>query len=198
MSEINCSLTLNQAELIEVADKNHFMQHQAVIDKVYSELAQRIEPVIYYYLAGKVTAIVSLGMEVDELQEEYRRKEEYLYSYAVDCLSMPLLEKAYDVLSDHLWKNGHGAIWSYEFFGDRLSMDAITEIFDRLKPKNISYNQAFMFTPKKTTVFMAALSQEKKHACGLCSRCANKTCLHRSNKKSIMEYSYGYQRIFKK
>lgn len=198
MSKINCSLTLNQDELVQIAKQNHFIEQEAVIKQVYTELVVRIDPVIYYYLEDTVTAIVSLGLEVDILQEEYQTKEEYLCSYALDCLSMPLLEKAYRELSNHLWNQGDGAIISYEFLGDRVPMDAVIEIFDRLSPKDISYNESFMFTPKKTTVFTAALSQEKKEACGLCDHCSNINCSSRSPQKSMMEYSYGYQRIFTK
>jgi hypothetical protein len=64
-----------------------------------------------------------------------------------------------------------------------------------LKPEDISYNQAYMLTPKKTVVFLTALRKERQDGfCHVCERCSNVGCPNRQTE----HLNYGYQRIFGK
>jgi hypothetical protein len=145
---------------------------------------------------GTLCAVmVSLGAKVDALQESYEEKGCLTKSYMIECIAMELLQKTYELAAAAihetygLWMDG------YDFLGERYPIELTEDVFRLLKPEDISYNQAYMLTPKKTVVFLTALHKERQDSyCHVCDRCSNAGCPNRQTE----HLNYGYQRIFGK
>lgn len=145
----------------------------------------------------QLAVLVSLGNKVDALQNEYVRRERLTEGYMIECIGMELLQTAYEKVAEiirqkyGLWMSG------FEFLGDRYPLEWTKDLFHVLQPEGITYNQAYMMTPKKTVAFLTALRQERKESyCHVCESCSNLQCPNRQKLTSHM--NYGYQRIFGK
>jgi hypothetical protein len=139
--------------------------------------------------------IVSLGAGIDALQDSYEEKGCLTDAYMIECIAMELLQKTYELAAASLheiyglWMDG------YDFLGERYPIELTEEVFGLLAPEEISYNQAYMLTPKKTVVFLTTLRKERKNSsCSVCDWCSNTGCQNRKKE----HLNYGYQRIFGK
>lgn len=168
----------------------------------------------------QLAVIVSLGAKVDALQNEYIRKERLTEGYMIECIGMELLKIAYEQAAEKIWERFGLWIGAFEFLGERYPLELTEDVFRLLVPEEISYNQAYMLTPKKTVVFMTTLKQERKDGyCHICDACSNLQCPNRQNAEETKEpekrtghsigfakakqnqsvnLNYGYQRIFGK
>lgn len=145
----------------------------------------------------QLAVIVSLGAKVDALQNEYVRKERLTEGYMIECIGMELLKMAYELTAEKLWKQFGLWMGAFSFLGDRYPLEMTEDVFRLIAPEEISYNQAYMLTPKKTVVFMTTLQQERKDGyCHICDACSNLQCPNRQNQS--VNLNYGYQRIFGK
>lgn len=166
----------------------------------------------------QLALIVSLGAKVDALQNEYVDKERLTEGYMIECIGMELLKTAYELTAEKVWAKYGLWMGGFVFLGERYPLELTEEVFRLLAPEEISYNQAYMLTPKKTVVFMTTLQKERKNGyCYVCDACSNFQCpnrqsIHRPEKwenreKRVPEkmeenrspnLNYGYQRIFGK
>jgi hypothetical protein len=139
--------------------------------------------------------IVSLGAGIDALQESYEEKGCLTKSYMIECIAMELLQKTYELAAAALHETYGLWMDGYDFLGERYPIELTKDVFRLLKPEDISYNQAYMLTPKKTVVFLTALHKERQDSyCHVCDRCSNVGCPNRQTE----HLNYGYQRIFGK
>lgn len=171
-------------------------------------LLRVIEPVMYYAPCRitdaedkaadtQLAVIVSLGAKVDDLQNEYIRREHLTEGYMIECIGMEFLKIAYEQTAEKLWEKFGLWMGAFDFLGDRYPLELIEDIFCLLAPEEISYNQAYMLTPKKTVVFITTLQRERKGGyCHICDACSNLQCPNRQNQ--TVNLNYGYQRIFGK
>lgn len=168
----------------------------------------------------QLAVIVSLGAKVDTLQNEYIRKERLTEGYMIECIGMELLKMAYELTAEKIWERFGLWIGAFGFLGDRHPLELTEDVFHLLVPEGISYNQAYMLTPKKTVVFMTTLQQERKGGyCHICDACSHLQCPNRQSVEETKEtekrteqgigfdkakqnqsanLNYGYQRIFGK
>jgi cobalamin-dependent methionine synthase I len=139
--------------------------------------------------------IVSLGAGIDALQESYEEKGCLTDAYMIECIAMELLQKTYELAAEALHETYGLWMDGYDFLGERYPIELTEDLFALLAPEGISYNQAYMMTPKKTVVFLTALQKERKNSsCSVCNRCSNVGCPNRQTE----HLNYGYQRIFGK
>lgn len=220
-------IRLQEEQYRRMVKRYHFREADSDLLVCMGDTLQQIaEPVMYYELcsivdsAGRLTGIrmadveesskpvgckegmqlavlVSLGNKVDALQNEYVRRERLTEGYMIECIGMELLQTAYEKVAEiirqkyGLWMSG------IEFLGDRYPLEWTKDLFHVLQPEGITYNQAYMMTPKKTVAFLTALRQERKESyCHVCESCSNLQCPNRQKLTSHM--NYGYQRIFGK
>lgn len=146
----------------------------------------------------EILVVMTLGKQFDKLMDRYETEGELLKAYALECLAMEILRKAYglfeDVLYDHMGK------YPCEFrFLDEEQMKKIPEILSRLDIDEVQCNESFALIPQKTVVFLTELSEERNADCTrICENCGQKNCPNRKEKKAQEEkavLNYGYQRI---
>lgn len=234
------SLHLQDRQYRDMAARYHFAEHDLEqLKKVGALAKEAAEPVMYYgvFMQGaevgeeqhdalgkeRMAVIVTLGIGVDELQNRYIRRERLTESYMIECIGMELLRAAYEQAAERIHAHTGKWISDFEFVGDKVPFDCMEVIFKRLSPKGISYNQAYMLTPKKTVVFLTDLCEERRESyCRICADCSHTECpdrmadnghnpeelwTGRSSVESDVEVhgegtnqnlTYGYQRIFGK
>lgn len=222
-------LHIKDMQYREIIARYHFAENDLEqLRQVGSLVGEEAKPVIYYgafaqeEAGGKegnsalsferLSVIVTLGSGVDELQNRYAKKERLTESYMVECISMELLRVAYEQAAERI--HVHTGKWmsGFEFVGDKIPFDCMEEIFRHLAPQEVSFNQAYMLSPKKTVVFLTDLCEERKGSyCHVCGNCSYISCPDRvaESVQSTMELgatpqitesgrnlTYGYQRIF--
>ncbi len=181
----------------QILSHYHFQQRDE--DKIHiltQQLLQVTDGVVYYaddYLQkSRLVVLVTLGAGVDALQEEYTAAGQLTESYMIECIAMELLKNAYEQAADLIYS--HYGCWmdGFDFLGEIVPIESMKELFAILEPEEISYNQAYMITPKKTAAFYTTLTDSRKTAyCNLCDMCSHTKCVHRKG-----NLTYGYQRIF--
>ncbi|MBO5472555.1 MAG: hypothetical protein J6A08_02010 [Lachnospiraceae bacterium] len=147
--------------------------------------------------AGITLAVaVSLGENIDILQNEYISRECLTEAYMIECIGMELLKNAYELAAEKI-RDQYG-LWTggFEFLGERYPLEMTGAVLGLLAPDAITYNAAYMLMPKKTVVFMTTLQEERRNGyCHVCDTCSNLRCPNRIN---AVHLNYGYQRIFGK
>lgn len=188
---------IDENAMPQIVSRYHFRkQDEDKMQVLIQRLCQISEAVVYFadkeQEETRLAVLVTLGAGVDALQEEYTAAGQLTESYMIECIAMELLKNAYEQAADRIY-NYYG-LWmeGFDFLGERVPMEAMEEMFALLKPEEISYNQAYMLTPKKTVAFYTTLTDSRKTAyCNLCRTCSHTKCIHRKG-----NLTYGYQRIF--
>lgn len=149
----------------------------------------------------ELAAVVTLGGGIDELQDSFQQRERLTESYMAECVDAELLRTAYERAAERI--HAHTGKWvsAFRFLGDREPLARMEEIFRLLAPDGVSYNGAYMLTPKKTVVFLASLGGERRESyCRVCTDCGNLSCRDREEPEKAARgqdnLTYGYQRIF--
>lgn len=182
----------------QILSRYHFHStEEAEIRFLTERLLQTASPVVYFGRKvpegeSRLAVLVTLGIGVDNLQETYTARGELMESYMIECIAMELLKNAYEQAADIIYS--HCGLWmgGFDFLGDTVPLEKMEEVFAILKPEEISYNQAYMLTPKKTVAFYTTLTDSRKAAyCNVCSTCSHTKCVHRRG-----NLTYGYQRIY--
>lgn len=193
-------LRLQEKQYRDMLVRYHFGEHDLEqLRQIGNLVEEAMEPVMHYEVftrkadervAGDdissidcMAVIVTLGSGVDELQNRYTQRESLTKSYMTECIGMELLRAAYEQAAESIhvytgrWMSG------FEFVGDKIPFTYMEEIFRLLEPQGVSYNQAYMLTPKKTVVFLANLCDERKYSyCHVCAECS---CLACPSRKKI-------------
>ncbi len=177
-------LHLEEKEYRDIIQRCHFRESDLAKLKEAGEMTEAAAtPEIFFEAAEeekRIPVIVTLGGGVDELQDSYMQKERLTESYMIECVAMELLEKAYWQAASCVY--AHTGMWMSGicFLGDKIPLGSMEEIFRRLNPQGIAYNQAYMLTPKKTVVFLADLCAERRdEGCAVCAECGNLSCTNR-------------------
>ena len=156
-------------------------------------------PVLYYAPIGpkeqsRLAVLVTLGAGVDELQDACTKEGRLGESYMVECIAMELLGNAYEQSAERI--HDHYGLWigGFDFLGSTVPIEEMETLFCILEPQEVSYNQAYMLTPKKTVAFYTDLTEVRQESyCNQCAACRNTKCAHRR-----APLTYGYQQIFGK
>lgn len=214
MREYTLELALGRQELKQLAERFHYRPEdvtgllfvyermQPVMAHVYMEAVWEAEEDFKEITIPCAICAITLGREVDELQERCTQEENVLGSYMVECLAMELLNRAYPMVADRM-RQEYG-LWAgpMEFVGSGSSLLPMKAFLARLKQQEITCNEACMLSPLKSVVYWTALTQQKP--CGEragCEGCSSIGCKLRSgkaDKPDSRRLHYGYQRIFGK
>ena len=172
-------LFFSKQEVKEKAIRQKFLEaeQQEIFVTVYEDMVKQMSP--FYYLERveqQGWVVMTLGEEIDKLQQTYLLEEEYLKAYSLDCLGMEFLMKFYDCLKEDLAKEGfYIKQWLYP--GEHLVLEEISEIFQQVKPKGVTYNAAFAMKPQKSVAMKIILTDRiEDESCGICTHCSNTTC----------------------
>lgn len=182
----------------EILSRYHFEKRdEERIRGLADRLLLEAEPLLYYAPCSlkeqeRLAVLVTLGAGVDALQDACMEKERLTESYMVECIAMELLGNAYEQSAERIYD--HYGLWigRFEFLGSAAPIEETEALFRLLEPREISYNQAYMFTPKKTVAFYTTLTKKRQTSyCNQCDACRNTKCAHRKS-----HLTYGYQQIF--
>lgn len=181
------------------------------IQAIYEALLPLVDSYAYYSLAQDLSEValshyaygfVTLGSGVDELSEVYLRHEQIQEAYIIDCLSLVLLSKAYEEFAHQIEIQSGYYLKELSFLGDTYPLDLLPEIYNALKPENITITDGQMLNPLKTATLILDLD-EKKHKplnqlCNSCETCKNFSCPTRKAKTAAIPKTYGAMQIFHK
>lgn len=218
-----------------VVSKYHFNEKDRdEIASVYGKMQLCIAPYAIYKINQKVTGnkeidsnqaalvAMTLGADIDKLQEKYEKEGELERAYMLDCLSNELLLNMYSEFNNAYARFHRRYVSKYHFIGTDIKLDKVSELLGDLYRKTINddteggenmigSNEYGVLTPSKSVIFYALLSDNPTTICeGVCVGCSNLECENRIGKSEIqlgnvynknktheaVTYSYGYQRIF--
>lgn len=176
-------------------EKGNEGQIRALTDRLLSVAV----PALYYGPLDaeeqrRLAVLVTLGAGVDELQDAYMQEGRLGESYMVECIAMELLGNAYEQSAERIHDRYGLWLGRFDFLGSSSPIEEMQRLFAILEPQDVSYNQAYMLTPKKTVAFYADLKEKRQESyCNQCDSCRNTKCAHRK-----AHLTYGYQQIFGK
>ena len=173
---------LTSAFLEQVRSRYHFEEKdKALLKGVASDLAGCLKWKEAAYLmfedrmdmVRRATAVVTLGSDVDLLQERYQNTGRMLESYMLESIGGELLMLGYGML----------VAWIRENTGYQLS--AMPEILARAKQHKVVCTAGYCLKPKKSVVFEMELAPaeacgETAHGGRICAHCSRRdTCPNR-------------------
>ena len=167
-------------ELAAVAEKMlPFLQKEAFWERKESFLQQKAKTGDSDMLCEDV--VMSLGEGLDRLQEYYERQGLLSESYMAEALAGELLMQGYDAYSRYMERNTgyHAAAYHFPGSEKEFPLELLPEMLKGLTSE-VSCNAAFCMTPKKSTVFVAELTRDKKTGCKrICDTCGKTDCMNR-------------------
>lgn len=191
---------IEESAYAQILTRYHFEKRdEGRICALAARLLSVAAPTLYYAPLdakeqSRLAVLVTLGAGVDELQDACTEDGQLGESYMVECLAMELLGNAYEQSAERIYD--HYGLWigRFDFLGSAVPIEETEMLFRLLRPQEISYNQAYMFAPKKTVAFYTTLTQKRQASyCNQCDACRNTRCAHRRG-----HLTYGYQQIFGK
>lgn len=197
-------ISMRDGQYVEMLAGYHFGPDDLTrLRQVGALVEKAAAPVLYWdrmpgteEQAEEIAAIVTLGAGVDELQDGYMSEERLSESYMAECVGMELLRAAYEQTAERIYASTGKWLSGFAFLGERAPLERMEEIFRRLAPEGVSYNQAYMLTPRKTVAFLTSLRGERRESyCNICADCTNFSCRNRPE-DGRNNLTYGYRRIF--
>ncbi|MDO4291880.1 MAG: hypothetical protein Q4C65_01500 [Eubacteriales bacterium] len=203
----------------KVLEKYHFAaEDEELLQSVARQLWQAAEGKAGFWFAPQrregsrqeLVAAMTLGAEVDRLQEAYSGSGRLLECYMAEMLAGELLMRGYAAFERCVLRQTGRYVADYRFFGgEDCPLEGIREALCELGTGELRCNSAFCLIPKKSVVFLAGLTEQEKLRCaGVCAGCARRDCPNRSGGKSAepvrwpdlagRPLPYGYMRILEK
>ena len=187
---------LTSAFLEQVRSRYHFEEKdKALLKGVASDLAGCLKWKEAAYLmfedgtdtVRRATAVVTLGSDVDLLQERYQNTGRMLESYMLESIGGELLMLGYGMLEAWIRENTGYQVAAYHFFGDDEAhpLSAMPEILARAKQHKVVCTAGSCLKPKKSVVFEMELAPaeacgETAHGGRICAHCSRRdTCPNR-------------------
>lgn len=186
--------------LEQVRSRYHFEEKdKALFAGVASDLAGCLKWKEAAYLmfedgtdnARRATAVVTLGSDVDLLQERYQNTGRMLESYMLESIGGELLMRGYGMLETWIRENTGYQVTAYHFFGDDEAhpLSAMPEILKRAKQHKVVCTAGYCLKPKKSVVFEMELAPadtctEAVECVRICAHCSRRdTCLNRREER---------------
>ena len=123
--------------------------------------------------------VMTLGKELDCLQESYHKEGMLTESYMLEALASELLLQGYSAYNRHVREVSGWHVARYHFPGNEknLPLEMLPHMLSKFSVQ-VSCNEAFCVMPKKSVVFLAELTQIPSHlTCASCVSSARNTTL---------------------
>lgn len=182
---------LNPDFLNQIYEKFHYGEGQL---ETLMTVAEKMLPLIRkeafwergeIYEAGEGSAyenvVMSLGIGLDQLQEEYNEKGLLLESYMLETLASQLLMQGYGAYNHYVAAHSKWHVARYYFPGseEQFPLKLLPGMLKKLTGQ-ISCNKAFFMQPRKSVAFVAELTQDEKVRCqSICIGCDRMDCPNR-------------------
>lgn len=167
------AIELCESDIKNMCGRYHFKDADlALLAKVYRECFSIREVSVYYmeyfgYNDGKaggrgmekhksnsIAVLMTLGQTVDECQSRMMAEGLLLEAYAVECLSMEILNRAYGKL-ERLLEMETGMRWGrYLFPGSDGALEENKRILSAFEQSEVSCNDAYALIPQKSVVYI--------------------------------------------
>lgn len=136
--------------------------------------------------------VLTLGAELDRLQNDYSDRGDLEAAYMVEVISCELLQNAYLQCSEYLRKQTCYKTEAFYFFGEKegLPMEKIPELLAYQKEEKVSCNGGYCLEPRKSVVFLVKLKplekdketlEKKSISAAMCENCSKKECIYRKS-----------------
>ena len=203
--------------IARIIEKYHFeSSHMDMLTQIYYSILECATPHAIYRINQWVTgdmlidsnqaavAAITLGEEVDELQEAYTASGKLLEAYMVDCIADEMLLYLYGEFNKIYERFHRRYVYRYVFVGDSIPLSDMRDILIKIGGKDldtmdINANEFGVLTPSKSVVFYALISDNPSNRCGgICESCNNPECDYKAGSEKVknkITLNYGYQRI---
>lgn len=197
---------------VDVQDANSFVDriikkyHFEDKDKgdlidVYHQIKQVISPSAEYRINQLTTGVdiidkgtsaavsMTLGYEIDDLQEQYEDENKLQEAYMIECIASELLLLMYGEFNKCYARFHRRYVSRYVFVGDAIPVDSMDKILKYIEGNRkeesrlyegkdrICANEYGVLTPSKSVVFYALLSENPATKCrGICEGCNKADC----------------------
>lgn len=121
--------------------------------------------------------IMTLGANIDLLQERYQRTNRMLESYMVESIGGELLMQGYGQLEEWIESRTGYHVAAYHFPGSEAEypLEIIPELLSQAGQDRVTCNAGFCLKPKKSVVFLVELAAERTETCaGICGTCSRR------------------------
>lgn len=187
------AIELCESDIKNIGGRYHFKDADlALLAKAYWECFSTRGVSVYYmeyfgYNDGKavgreiekhksnsIAVLMTLGQTVDECQSRMMAEGLLLEAYAVECLSMEILNRAYGKL-ERLLEKETGMRWGRYFFpGSDGSLEENKRILSVFEQSEVSCNDAYALIPQKSVVYI--MEEQKAEMQAETAKLAEKAC----------------------
>ncbi len=193
MNFIPLNVSLDEACFSDFIRRYHFDEKDKPnILRLYRQVMPRVHAAFHYVVlnerqmgkcgcdsAGerRAAVVVTLGQAFDDFQESFLQKGNIHSAYILDCIGLEILWAAYDEVDKKLFELTGLYAGEYSFPGDfSAPLSRVSEMMGILGQKQVTFNEAYALTPKKSVVFEVPLLKEKTKKNARCASCCNDKC----------------------
>ncbi len=190
-------ITVQPALLTKVSQKYHYMeQDMETLCQVAEQMNRALHGQCGFWTDDIDTGVdndvtinvaMTLGAGIDKLQENYTALGNFVECYMAEVIAEELLLEAYTWFNDWVVANTDYHVKRYHFCEDgaRLPLEQMRKILASTACAEVTCNEAYCLTPRKSVVFRAELTTDANMICeGICAGCNNGYC---ANKRLLQE-----------
>lgn len=187
--EYRLHLALTPKELEETAEKYHFSgmdvrtgtEEIQGIHEMLCKAADCRAACMVEKEKMEAEAVLTLGAQVDALQEEYQKQGLLMEAYLLDCLCRELLRKGNRALDERIQERMNLYAIRYLFPGQNLPLEEMEKIFlcfDGKAP--VKLHPGFVLVPRQSVAYRIVLSDRKPETCAdICADCVRRASCER-------------------
>lgn len=187
--EYRLHLALTPKELKETAEKYHFSgmdvrtgtEELQGIHEMLCKAADCRAVCMVEKEKMEAEAVLTLGAQVDALQEEYQKQGLLMEAYLLDCLCRELLRKGNRALDERIQERMNLYAIRYLFPGQNLPLEEMEKIFlcfDGKAP--VKLHPGFVLVPRQSVAYRIVLSDREPETCAdICADCVRRASCER-------------------
>lgn len=193
-----------EAFLEKVAEKYHYRREDREqirqIAGIMQDMIRREGALQHNFKESELLdeVVITLGGEIDRLQDRYSKKGELSSAYMIEILSGEILLLTYAAYNEYVAEKTPYHVARYYFPGSEKDypLTVLPGLLLRTGSA-VTCNESCCMLPKQSVAFLARFTKEDKVQCrGICMDCTRKDCPNRSGRERLLPY--GYARIFGK
>lgn len=126
-------------------------------------------------------AVLTLGAQMDALQEEYQKQGLLMEAYLTDCLCRELLRKGNRALDERIRERMGLYAVRYLFPGQNLPLKEMGRIFSRFDGRSpVKLLPGFALLPRQSVAYRIVLSDRERETCAdICAECERRASCER-------------------